>query len=436
MPPVSIAIIGRPNVGKSTLFNRLVGTRLALVHGEAGVTRDRHYGEGEWLGRVFRVIDTSGLMTGPLDTLMHAMREQTERAIIEAETILFVVDARQALTSVDHDIAMQLHKARKRVVLVANKVEAMHAGVELAPLYRLGFGEPLCISAEHGQGVGDLLDVVLQELPSVQEPAETEYAIQVAIVGRPNVGKSSLINRVLGERRLLVDNVPGTTRDAIDTTVRVEQQCYTFVDTAGMRKLRHISATLEKAAVATSLKRIQRCDVAVLLLDALAGVSAQDTHIASYIEQQGKACILALNKWDAVVKTPQTYQDFVYTIQDTMPFLAHAPILSLSALTGQRVVKLFPHIDAVYAEARRHISTARLHEFLHTVTQEHPAPLYRGKFVKFSFLVQTAALPPTFCGFVNHPEGVTQFYRRYLENQLRQHFGFAGVPIRLHFKRK
>lgn len=436
MSPLTLAIIGRPNVGKSTLFNRLIGAQRALVHREEGVTRDRHYGEGEWLGRTFRVIDTGGLMTGPLDTLMQAMREQTERAIAEAETILFVTDARQGITSVDHDVAMQLHKSRKPVILVANKVEPMHGSVELAPFYRLGFGEPVCISAEHGQGVGDLLDTVLQAVPALQPPRAVDYAIQVAIVGRPNVGKSSLINRLLGEQRLLVDNVPGTTRDAIDSVICVQQQRYTLVDTAGMRKLRNISAVLEKAAVETSLQRIQRCDVALLLLDASVSIGVQDTRIASYIEQYGKACIIVLNKWDAVVKTTRTYQEFVQQIQDAMPFVAHAPVISLSALTGQRVVKLFPHIDTVYAEARRHISTTQLNTFLHTVTEEHAAPLYRGKVVKFSFLVQTAALPPTFCGFVNRPEGVTKSYQRYLENQLRQHFGFAGVPLRLHFKKK
>jgi GTP-binding protein len=260
--------------------------------------------------------------------------------------------------------------------------------------------------------------------------------VQIAIVGRPNVGKSSLINRILGQRRLLVDNAPGTTRDAIDSVVRVNTRSYTLIDTAGMRKFRQISESLEKAAVTMSLRRIERCDVAVLLLDAVAGVGAQDTHIAASIERRGKACIIALNKWDVVEKTSQTYESFVQTIQETMPFFSHVPIISLSALTGQRVVKLFPMIDMVFAEAKHHVPTSQLNEFLHTVTCQHPAPMYRGRAVKFSFLVQTVALPPTFCCFVNRPEGVTNFYRRYLENKLRQHFGFAGVPIRLHFRKK
>jgi GTPase len=436
MSPVSVAIIGRPNVGKSTLFNRIVGRPLALTNRTAGVTRDRHYGEAEWLGRAFRVIDTGGIVTGPAHGLMHAIREQTEEAIAEADLLLFIIDARQGVTNIDQDIALQLHKSDKPVVLVVNKVEAPNVGLDIYPVYRLGFGEPFLISAEHGQGVGDLLDALLKEFPEAPRPLEDERGVQIAIVGRPNVGKSSLINRILGQPRLLVDNAPGTTRDAIDSVVRVNARFYTLIDTAGMRKSRQISASLEKAAVTMALRHIERCDVAVLLLDAVAGVGAQDTHIAACIERRGKACIIALNKWDAVEKTSQTYDSLVQMIHETMPFFSHVPIISLSALTGQRVVKLFPLINTVFAEARRHVPTSQLNEFLQTVTRQHPAPLYRGRSVKFAFLVQTEALPPTFCCFVNRPEGVTLFYRRYLENKLRQHFGFAGVPIRLRFRKK
>ena len=436
MSPLSVAIIGCPNVGKSTLFNRIVQRPTALVDGTAGVTRDRHYGEAEWLGRSFQVIDTGGIVTGQASGLMHAIRKQTECAIAEAGLNLFVVDARQGVTSGDQEIALQLHKTGKRVLLVANKVEVAEVNLEIPFVYRLGFGEPFLISAEHGQGVGDLLDAVLREIPEAAAPREEERGVQVAIVGRPNVGKSSLINCILGQHRLLVDHVPGTTRDTIDSVVRVNKQCYTLIDTAGMRKSRHINESLEKAAVMMSLKRIRRCDVAVLLLDAVSGVGAQDAHIATYIEDQGKACIIALNKWDAVEKTSQTYESFVHMIQEAMPFLSHVPMLSLSAMTGQRVVKLFPLIDAVFAEARRRVSTAQLNEFLQTVTRQHPAPMYRGRFVKFSFLVQTVVQPPTFFFFVNYPEGVTNFYKRYLENKLRQYFGFAGVPIRVRFRKK
>ena len=436
MSPLSVVIIGCPNVGKSTLFNRIVQRPTALVDGAAGVTRDRHYGEAEWLGRSFQLIDTGGMVTGQASGLMHAIRKQTEHAIAEADLILFVVDARQGVTSGDQEIALQLHKTGKRVLLVANKVEVAEVNLEIPLVYRLGFGEPFLISAEHGRGVGDLLDAVLREIPEAAAPREEERGVQVAIVGRPNVGKSSLINRILGQHRLLVDHVPGTTRDTIDSVVRVNKQCYTLIDTAGMRKSRHINESLEKAAVMMSLKRIRRCDVAVLLLDAVSGVGAQDAHMATYIEDQGKACIIALNKWDAVEKTSQTYESFVHMIQEAMPFLSHVPMLSLSAMTGQRVVKLFPLIDAVFAEARRRVSTAQLNEFLQTVTRQHPAPMYRGRFVKFSFLVQTVVQPPTFFFFVNYPEGVTNFYKRYLENKLRQYFGFAGVPIRLRFRKK
>jgi GTPase len=436
MAPVSAAIIGRPNVGKSTLFNRIVGRHLALTDRTAGVTRDRHYGEAEWLGRSFRVIDTGGIVTGPAHGLMHAIREQTEEAIAEADLLLFMIDARQGVTNVDQDIASQLRKSDKPVVLVVNKAEAANVGLDMYPVYRLGFGEPFLISAEHGQGVGDLLDAFLKDLPEAPMTLEEERGVRIAIVGRPNVGKSSLINRILGQPRLLVDNAPGTTRDAIDSVVRVNTRSYTLIDTAGMRKSRQISESLEKAAVTVALRHIERCDVAVLLLDAVAGVGAQDTHIATCIERRGKACIMALNKWDAVEKTSRTYDSLVQMIQETMPFFSHAPVISLSALTGQRVVKLFPLIDTVCAEAKRHVPTSQLNEFLQTVTRQHPAPMYRGRAVKFTFLVQTVALPPTFCCFVNRPEGVTHFYRRYLENKLRQHFGFAGVPIRLRFRKK
>jgi len=436
MSSTKVAIIGRPNVGKSTLFNRLIGRSLALVNSMAGVTRDRHYGDVEWLGRAFRVIDTGGLITGEDPGLQQAIREQTEDAITEAQLILFLIDAREGATSVDHSIAAQLRKAGKSVVLVANKAEAGYGTLDVMGVYRLGFGEPILISAEHGQGVGDLLDVVLEHLPRMAAESQAEGGIQVAIVGRPNAGKSSLINCILGQPRLLVDQTPGTTRDAIDSLLRVNKRMYTLVDTAGMRKFRHVNESLEKAAVAMSLRRIQRCDVAVLVLDAAAGVGAQDVRIAAYIERQGKACIVALNKWDAVEKTSATYASFVQTVQEAMPFIAHVPILSVSALTGQRVVKLFPLIDTVYTEARKRVPTSQLNEFLQVATREHAAPMYHGRFVKFSFLVQTVAVPPTFSCFVNRPEGVPDFYRRYLENKLRQHFGFAGVPIRFHFRKK
>ncbi|MGE3537268.1 MAG: ribosome biogenesis GTPase Der [Candidatus Tectimicrobiota bacterium] len=436
MSAATVAIVGRPNVGKSTLFNRLLGHSVALVDGTAGVTRDRHYGEVEWLGQTFQLIDTGGIVTGSVEAFVQAIREQTESAIAEADVLLFVLDGRQGVTTLDQEVASQLRKIGKSVILVVNKIEGKDCLPEVTLLYQLGFGEPFFISAEHGQGIGDLLETVVTKLPQGTSAKTENPGIQVAVVGRPNVGKSSLINRILGYQRLLVDNSPGTTRDAIDSVVRVNKKYYTLVDTAGMRKFRRISETLEEAAVAVSLKRIRRCDVAILLLDALAGLGSQDTRIATYIERQGKSCIVAINKWDAVEKTHTTYETFVRTIQESMPFLAHAPILSVSALTGQRLSKLFPYIDATYLASTKRVPTSQLHEFLQRVTQEHAAPLYHGRVVKFSFLLQTVVQPPTFCCFVNRPEGVSQTYQRYLENQLRRQFGFAGVPIRLNFRKK
>ncbi len=431
----TVAIVGRPNVGKSTLFNRLVGHRSALVDETAGVTRDRHYGEAEWLGSRFRVIDTGGLVLDETAGLAQAIREQTDYAIAEAGLILLLVDARDGVTAADQEIAGRLHKAGKNVLLVANKVENDLLGMADTPLYRLGFGAPYCISAEHGQGVGDLLDAVLANLPQ-GAPGHEDAPVQIAIVGRPNVGKSSLVNRIVGEDRLLVDSTPGTTRDAIDIQVRVDGRTYALVDTAGMRKPRRIGEALEKATVAMSLKRIQRCDVAVLLLDALTEVGEQDVRIATYIVRHGKPCVIALNKWDAIEKDTQTYETFGRRIRDAMPFVAHAPIVSVSALSGKRVRRLFPLIDAVREAAHRRVPLPQLNAFLKAVTDQRPAPTYRGKPVRFSYLAQTHVNPPTFLFFVNRPEGVAQHYKRYLENQLRRHFDFAGTPIWLHFRKK
>ncbi len=432
----AVAIVGRPNVGKSTLFNRIMGRHIALVDETAGVTRDRHYGEATWLDRAFRLIDTGGMLLEQLSDLMQAVHEQAVYAIAEADLVLFVIDARAGVTTADQDVALRLHKAGKDVVLTANKVETDEIGFGDAPWYRLGFGEPFRISAEHGRGIGDLLDAVVAKLPKTTASQGALTGVQVAIVGRPNVGKSSLVNRILGEERLLVDATPGTTRDAIDSRVRVNKKSYTLIDTAGMRKPRRIAESLEKVTVSVSLKRIQRCEVAVLMLDAEVDVGEQDVRIASYIERQGKACVISVNKWDAIEKETSTYVAFVQRIHAAMPFWAHAPIISMSALTGQRVIKLFPLIDRVLEETNRRIPVAALNAFLKTATRQRTPPMYRGKFVKFSFMTQTLVQPPTFLCFVNRPEGVAQPYQRYLGNQLRQHFGLAGTPIRIHFRKK
>ena len=436
MPLATVAIVGRPNVGKSTLFNRILGRRVAIVDETAGVTRDRHYDVAEWGGRAFRLVDTGGIGLEDTPGLMQAIRAQTEYAVTEADLVLFVVDAREGTTAAEQEIALHLHKAGKTAFLVANKAETAAIRQDTFSLYQLGFGEPFFVSAEHGQGVGDLLEALLPVLPNAPMTHGNGGSVQVAIVGRPNVGKSSLINRILGEPRLLVDSTPSTTRDAIDIQVKVQKRVYTLVDTAGMRKPRRIRAELEKATVAVSLKRVQQCEVAVLMLDAVAGVGEQDVRIGTYIERLGRACVLAINKWDVLVKDTQTYMTFVRRLHEAMPFLAHAPTLSLSALTGQRVVKLFPLIDAVLDEAKRRVPVPQLQTFLKAVIQQHAVPLHQGRSVKFSFLVQVGVQPPTFLFFVNRPEGVGASYQRYLENQLRHTFGFAGTPLRLVFRKK
>jgi GTP-binding protein len=382
------------------------------------------------------LIDTGGIVSRDVNGLEEAIRLQTDYAVGEAALILFVVDAREGMTAADQDIAIHLRKSGKPIFLVANKVEAVLARVIDPAFYAVGFREPFFISAEHGYGVGDLMDAVLVELPEQSHTSAEITSVQVAVVGRPNVGKSSLINRILGENRLLVTDAPGTTRDAIDSQVTVNRKLYTLIDTAGMRKPRRIGEDLEKVTVGVSLRRIKRCDVAVLVLDPLVGIGEQDIRIATYIERQGKACIIAINKWDAVTKDSKTYDVLLHLIREMMPFLVHVPIISLSALTGTRVMKLFPLINRVYEESRRRVSVPQLHDFVKAVTRQRPAPLYRGKPVNFSFLVQTLILPPTFLFFVNRPEGVMQQYQRYLEHRLREHFGFAGAPIRLHFRKK
>ena len=436
MSPPTVAIVGRPNVGKSTLFNRIIGRHTALVDKTAGVTRDRHYGMAEWLGRSFRLIDTGGIMSTEASRLLEAVHDQTLQAIGEADVVLFVLDSREEITAADQDIALQLHKAGKTVLLVGNKAERTTADVELSSLHRLGFGTPHWISAEHGQGLGDLLDAVLTVLPPASDLEAGSTGVSVAIVGRPNVGKSSLVNRILREDRLLVDDAPGTTRDAIDIQVRINSQFYTLVDTAGMRKPRRIGVMLEKATVAVTLNRIQHCEVAVLMLDAATEVGEQDVRIASYIERQGKACVIVVNKWDAVDKTSKTFDASVRAIREAIPFMSHAPVVTISALSGMRIVKLFPLIDTVVEASKRRIPTAALNECLKAVTRQHPPAAYRGKFVKFSFALQTAIQPPTFLCFVNYPQGIKGYYQRYLENQFRQYFTLAGTPIRLHLRHK
>ena len=423
-------------MGKSTLFNRIVGRSVALVDKTAGVTRDRHYGSADWLGCPFRLIDTGGIMAADGGHLLEAVHDQTLHAVAEADVVLFVLDSREELTAADQDIARRLHRSGKTVILVGNKAERAAPGAETEDFRRLGFGEPHWISAEHGQGMGDLLDVVLTHLPSVSGQESDTEGVSVAIAGRPNVGKSSLVNRILRQDRLLVDDVPGTTRDAIDTRVRINSRSYTLIDTAGMRKPRRIGADLEKATVAVTLSRIQHAEAAVLMLDGTTTVGEQDVRIASYIERQGKACVIVINKWDVVDKTTQTYDAHVRAIREAMPFLSHAPVVAMSALSGLRLPRLFPLIDTVVESARRRIPTADLNECMKAVTRQHPPAAYRGKFVKFSFAVQTGIQPPTFLFFVNYPQGIKPHYQRYLENRIRQHFALAGTPIRLRLKHK
>jgi GTP-binding protein len=438
-----VAIVGRPNVGKSTLYNRLVGGRPALVEDVAGVTRDRRYGEAEYAGRRFRVVDTGGLdPSAPASALTAGVHRQAEHAIREADLIVFVADARDGLTPTDRDVAELLRRAEQPVLVVANKVDSANQEALAGEIFELGLGEVYAVSATHGRGAADLLDAILALLPpaETETEAETEAAteagrpVRVAFVGRPNVGKSSLVNRLLGEDRVLVHDLPGTTTDPVDTPFDLAGQRYVLVDTAGIRRRARIEEPTEKISVSMALGQIARADVAVLVIDGTEGPAEQDARIAGAAEEAGRGVVVAVNKTDLLrAGDEKRLRD---RIRDELPFIAFAPLRFVSARTGHGVPELVEAARAAWDQHGQRISTAELNRFFADVCETHPPPTLRGRSVRIFYVSQVAVHPPTFVLWANRPELVHHSYRRFLVNQLRERFGFAGTPVRIIARRR
>jgi len=430
-----VAIVGRPNVGKSTLFNRLAGKRKAIVEDIPGVTRDRLYDVSDWSGRDFIIIDTGGLRFEDADNIAREVQLQAEMAIDEADVTIFVVDARQGITSEDEQVADMLRRSGKPVVLAANKVENFERQLDWLDFYRLGLGDPIPISAMHGLNTNDLLDAVIAHFAPQQEYEEDPEAVKIAIVGRPNVGKSSLVNALLGEQRVIVSDIPGTTRDSIDTPFEFGGNRYILIDTAGIRKKSRIKEATEKYSVIRTLKSVERADVVLIMLDAVEKVTEQDQRIAGYVHEQNKANIVVVNKWDAIEKDERTMNRYDKDIREDLKFLAYAPILYVSALTRQRIFKIIELVDFVVEQYNRRITTAELNRVINEAILLNPLP-GGSKRVKIYYTTQVATAPPTFVLFCSDPEEVHFSYLRYLENVLRQNFGFEGSPLRLLVRKK
>ncbi len=431
-----VGIVGRPNVGKSTLFNKLVGRRIAITEDTPGVTRDRIYAEGEWLGKYFTLIDTGGLEPENDDIIMSNIKKQAQIAIDTADVILFVVDGLAGLSSADKEIGDILRKSGKEVIVVCNKIDTPKTPDEIYEFYELGLGEPMVISAEQALGLGDLLDRVIENFPEDKETDYDEDLVRVAFIGKPNAGKSSLINHILGEERLIVTNIPGTTRDSIDSYFQYNDQNYVFVDTAGLRRKRSIYENVERYSVVRTLTAIDRADLCVLVIDGNEGITEQDTKVAGYAHDNGKGIIIAINKWDIVEKDDKTYLEFEKDIRETLGFINYAPIVYISAKTGQRVNKLLELLNIVNNNHNLRISTGVLNDILNQAVLMNQPPSDKGKRAKVYYGTQVSVRPPKFVIFVNDKELMHFSYVRYLENQIRNHFGFSGVPIQFDLREK
>lgn len=435
MKPV-IAIVGRPNVGKSTLFNRIAGGKKAIVWDEPGVTRDRNYADVTWEEAVFTLIDTGGFEPVSKDRLFIQMREQCQVAMDQADAILFVMDGREGLTSSDREIADLLRRQPKPVFYIVNKIDGPKREENVFEFYGLGVEPIYSVSAQDGYGMNGLMEDVVTVLPKPVEEDASGEVTRVAVVGRPNVGKSSLINRFLGYERVLVDDVPGTTRDSIDTLFERNGKRYVVVDTAGIRRKSRISLRLEKYSIVEALRSIDRCDVALLMLDAKEEVTDQDARIGGFIREKGKGCVVVMNKWDLIEKDSDTFGEFEERVREHLKYLSYAPVVFVSALTGQRVSKILDVVDGVAEEAKKRITTSLLNRYFGKWVEEVSPPLYKSRRVKLNYITQVSTAPPTFVISTNYPSGVHFSYERYLLNRIREAFGFEGVPIRLQFRKK
>ena len=435
MKPI-VAIIGRPNVGKSTLFNRLSESKKVIVIDQPGATRDRNYADSIWNGKTFMIIDTGGFEPVTSERMLIQMREQTNLAIEEADAIIFLLDGHEGLTPADIEITQTLRKTEKPVFYTVNKIDNVGKEGLTFDFYRLGVDRIYSISSQHGLGVGDLLDDVVEHLPEISVEEEKEERIRIAVIGKPNVGKSSLINKILGYERTIVNPTPGTTRDSIDTSFDLNDRKYLLIDTAGIRKKSKVSLQLEKYSVLEAIKTLSRCDIALMMIDAQEGVTDQDTKIAGLAYERGVACILILNKWDLIEKDNSTTGTHVQHVKDSLKYLDFAPIITISALSGQRVTKAFDLINTVYDQYTQRVSTSLLNTKLEEFTTKLPPPRYRNRPNKIIYATQISTKPPTFVFFVREPKGMHFSYERYLSNRIHEELGFGHTPIRIIFRKK
>lgn len=432
-----VAIVGRPNVGKSTLFNRLTAARTAIEEKMPGVTRDRLYGDCEWCGRNMIVVDTGGITFGQEERLTDQVRRQAMLAVEEAQVILLLLDGREGLTALDQEIAVLLRRSGKKVIPVVNKIDHQAAGEGVYAFYQLGLGDPVAVSASHGRGTGDLLDQICALLPENEEDEEERAdAVKVAVIGRPNVGKSSLVNTLLGEERVIVDDSPGTTREAVDTVVNYGGKRYIFIDTAGVRRKARVRESVEYYSVLRSLKAIQRADLALLVVDGTGKITEQDQRLAGFVDQAGRGLIMVINKWDLIEERDKARTAYMDEIKLKLAFAPYLRSAFISALTGRGLDHLFPLIQETWQEQHRRIPTPLLNELLEDAQAVNPPPDYKGKRLRIYYATQPSVRPPAFVFFVNNPQLMHFSYRRYLENRLRDSFGFRGTPIRIKLRQR
>src|SRR3990170_2721750 len=432
-----VAIIGKPNVGKSTLFNRIVGRPIAIVEDIPGVTRDRNYAHASWLDKEFALIDTGGFEPATTNNILRLVKEQTKLAIEEADVIIFLMDGKDGLTPIDTEITAYLRKIEKPVICAVNKIDSKKREAILPEFYSLGVENIIPVSAAHSLGIDDLLDAVCSRILAVKTEEIVETGIpKIAIVGRPNVGKSTVVNTLIGKERMIISEMPGTTRDSIDTLVKYDKKDYIIIDTAGMRKRPKIAEAVERYCVLKALRSIDKCDIAILMIDGFEGMTDQDLKIASYIKDGGKGCIVAVNKWDLVEKDTKTADQYRKAINAKLHFMNYAPILYISALTKQRVAKMYPLIDEIISEYSKRVSTGDLNRVFETIKKGHVPPMHRGREVKFFYITQVSIRPPSFIIFCNYPEAVKEDYIRYMEKGIRNAFGFIGTPIKIFIKKR